>query len=208
MDKAAVQGQTQATIRWSAIQQVLEDATADTLLLMDAAYYPCSKMSRREGVFEVVAAASGEDPKKALGRVSFTRAMTDELRTRLNQRFRGPLSALSAAELHVRLMSNYPKIVEERSTDKEQMTSFPSPFHMQASSNARLPSILLAPFRKPLPRSPDAATTTLIPSTQLNLTIRLSDGAVDKPGWIEWMRLLPEGVKEVKCESPFRNVYR
>ncbi|EPE06182.1 hypothetical protein F503_03011 [Ophiostoma piceae UAMH 11346] len=206
MDKAAVQGQAQATIRWSAIQQVLEDATADTLLLMDAAYYPCSKMTRREGVFEVVAAASGEDPKKALGRVSFTRAITEELRTRLNQRFRGPLSALSAAELHVQLTSNYPKIIEERSTDKEQMTSFPSPFHMQAASNARLPSILLAPFRKSSLRSPEP--TTPIPSTQLNLTIRLSDGVVDKPGWIEWMRLLPEGVKEVKCESPFRNVYR
>ncbi|KIH89287.1 hypothetical protein SPBR_06823 [Sporothrix brasiliensis 5110] len=192
------------TIRWSGIQQVLEDATSDTLMIMDAAFYPCSKMARREGVFELVAASAGEDPKRALGRVAFTRALIDELSTRLNQKFRGPLSAFSAAELHVRLMSNYPRIIEDRNPDKERLTSFPAPLHILITSDARLPSILLAPSRKPLPTSPEATT----PGTQLNLTLRLVDGAVDKPGWIEWMRLLPEGVREVKCESPYRNAFR
>lgn len=200
MDKNSAQ----TTIRWSGIQQVLEDATSDTLVLMDAAFYPCSKMARREGVLEVIAASAGEDPKKALGRVAFTRALIDELSTRLSQKFRGPLSAFSAAELHVRLMSSYPRIIEDRNPDKEQITSFPSPLHIQMSSNARLPSIFLAPCRKPLPNSPEATT----PGTQLNLTLRLVDGAIDKPGWIEWMRLLPDGVREVKCESPFRNTFR
>ncbi len=200
MDKALAQ----TTIRWSGIQQVLEDASSDTLVLLDAAFYPCSRMTRREGVLEVIAASAGEDPRKALGRVAFTRALTDELRTRLSQKFRGPLSALSAAELHVRLMSNYPRIIEDRNPDKEQITSFPSPLHVQISSNARLPSILLAPCRKPLPSSPEAS----IPSIQLSLTLRLADGGIDKPGWVEWMRLLPEGVREVKCESPFRSTFR
>ncbi|KAL1888230.1 hypothetical protein Sste5346_009704 [Sporothrix stenoceras] len=201
MDKSAAQD---TTIRWSGIQQLLEDATSDTLMIMDAAFYPCSKMARRDGVFEVIAASAGEDPKRALGRVAFTRALIDELSTRLSQKFRGLMSAFSAAELHVKLMSNYPRIIEDHNPDKERLTSFPAPLHIQIASDARLPSILLAPCRKTLPASPEASA----PGTQLNLTLRLVDGTVDKPGWIEWMRLLPEGVREVKCETPYRNNFR
>ncbi|CAK7218047.1 hypothetical protein SCUCBS95973_003357 [Sporothrix curviconia] len=189
------------SIRWSGIQQVLEDAVSDTLMLMDATFYPCSKMTRRHGVFEVIAASAGEESKRVLGRAAFTRALTEELSTRLHQKYRSPLSAFSAAELHVRLMSNYPRIVGEHSTDKERLTSYPSPLHIQISSDARLPSILLAPCRKPLPTSPGSS----VPGNQLNLTLRLADGAIDKPAWVEWMRLLPESVREVKCEVPYRS---
>lgn len=193
------------TIRWSGIQQVLEDACSDTLILMDAPYYPCSKMTRREGVLELIAASAGENQSSTLGRVAFTHALVDKLQTRLSQKYRGPLAALSAAELHVRLMSDYPRILQDQSPEKEHMTSFPSPLHLQISANARLPSILLAPCRKPLPpTSPEMQG----PGTQINFTVRLADGGVDKAGWVEWMRLLPEGVQEVKCESPFRNTFR
>ncbi|CAK7234171.1 hypothetical protein SBRCBS47491_008859 [Sporothrix bragantina] len=196
----------QISIRWSGIQQVLEDAVSDTLMLMDATFYPCSKMTRRQGVFEIIAASAGEESKRALGRVAFTRALTEELNARLHQKYRGAFSAFSAAELHVRLMSNYPRVVGERSVEKERLMSYPSPLHIQISSDARLPSILLAPCRRPLPTSPESTA----PGNQLNLTLRLADGTIDKPAWVEWMRLLPEGVREVKCEAPYRpsNTFR
>lgn len=111
---------------------------------------------------------------------------------------------MSAAELHVRLMSSYPRIIENLNQSKERLTSHPTPLHIQMASDARLPSILLAPCRKPLPTSPEATA----PGTQLNLTLRLVDGAVDKAAWAEWMRLLPEGVREVKCDTPYRNTFR
>ncbi|OAA62650.1 hypothetical protein SPI_04190 [Niveomyces insectorum RCEF 264] len=197
------------TIRWSGIQQVLEDATSDTLVLMDAAYYPCSKMKRREGVLELIAASAGEDSSKTLGRISFTQALTEELRTRLDQTFRGPLAALSAAELHVRLMASYPRMIQDRNPEMERILSFPSPLHLQMSASARLPSILLAPCRTRQPGSPHAHTREALPSgTQLTLTLRLAEGGVDKAGWVEWMRLLPEGVCDVKCENAFRSAYR
>ncbi|KAG7120880.1 hypothetical protein HYQ46_010868 [Verticillium longisporum] len=49
------------TLRWSGIQQVLEEACGDTLILMDAAYYPSSKMVRQQGVLELIAAAVSEE---------------------------------------------------------------------------------------------------------------------------------------------------
>ena len=168
-------------------------------MLMDATFYPCSKLARRQGVFEIIAASAGEESKQALGRVAFTRALTEELSTRLHQKYRGPFSALSAAELHVRLMSSYPRIVEERNANKERLMSYPSPLHIHVASDARLPSILLAPCRKPLPTSPESPAH----GSQLNLSLRLYS-TIDKAAWIEWMRLLPEGVREVKCESPYR----
>lgn len=183
---------------------MLEDAVSDTLILMDAAYYPCSKMTRRNGVLELIAASAGESQSNALGRVSFTRALIDELQMRLSQKYRGPLSTLSAAALHVRLLSAYPRILQEQNPEKEQLTSFPSPLHIQISENPRLPSILLAPSKRPPPASPEM----LAPGTQIHLTVQLSDSGVDKAGWTEWMRLLPESVQEVKCESPFRNTFR
>ncbi|EFX04016.1 hypothetical protein CMQ_944 [Grosmannia clavigera kw1407] len=201
---SSTDGAFSRTIRWSGIQQVLEDATSDTLILMDAAYYPCSKMTRREGVLELIAASAGESQSNKLGRVAFTHALINQLQTRLNQKYRGPLSALSAAELHVRLLSDYSRIMQGQNPEKEQITSSPSPLHIQISANARLPSILVAPSKRPMPSSPEMQA----PGTQIHLTLQLSDSGVDKAGWTEWMRLLPEGVQEVKCDSPFRNTFR
>ncbi len=177
---------------------------------MDAAYYPSTTMVRRQrGVLELVAASASEDHVRLLGRNSFTYAIIDLLQTRASQRFLGPFSA---AELHAKLLSNYAKMIRDRNPEKETVTSFPSPLHLQISGNALLPSILLANIRKPLPFGPNSDI-----NSEVNLVIRLNDDSVDMDSWVEWIRAAPIGVKDVKvegsvkdikAEGPLRNTFR
>lgn len=192
---------TASTIRWSGIQQILEDASSDTLLLMDAAYYPSSKMIRQRGVLELVAASASEDHVRLLDRSTFTCMVSDLLRTRANQKFMNPFSA---AELHAKLLSLYPRVIQDRNPEKETITSFPSPLHMQMSGNTQIPSILLAPIRKGLPFGTDLDPN----GPMVNLTIRLTDEVLNLDTWAEWLRAMPEGIKDVKVEGPYRNTFR
>ncbi|KAK2002909.1 hypothetical protein LX36DRAFT_194920 [Colletotrichum falcatum] len=186
------------TIRWSGIQQVLEEACSDTLIIMDAAFFPSSKMHRQQGVLELVAAAVSEEHFDALDRCTFTKVLTEHLKTRASQRFTSPFSA---AELHSKLLSNYPSLVQDKSPEKETITSFPSPLHMQMSGNARLPSILLAPLNiGPLRTSLPFGTE----GQQLVLSFRIGDEPIDIDNWTEWLRMMPDGIKDVRVDGPFR----
>lgn len=186
------------TIRWSGIQQVLEEACSDTLIIMDAAFFPSSKMHRQQGVLELIAAAVSEEHFDALDRCTFTRVLTDHLKTRASQSYTSPFSA---AELHSKLLSHYPTLVQDKTPEKETITSFPSPLHMQVSGNALLPSILLAPLnigpvRARLPFGTEGQ--------QVAMTFTIGDEPIDVDGWTEWLRLMPEGVKDVIVEEPYR----
>ncbi|KAI0881496.1 uncharacterized protein GGS22DRAFT_196446 [Annulohypoxylon maeteangense] len=185
-----------STIRWSGIQQILEEARSDTLIMMDAAYYPSSKMVRQKGVLEVIAASSSEEYFDVLDRNSFTRTLVDQLRTRATQRLPNPLSA---AELHSKLLSIYPKIIQDKHQEKGIMLGFPSPLHIQISSNSRLPSITLSP--------PQPPRTIYSPENhhgpQLTFSMRLTDEALNIESWAEWLRMMPEGIKDIKVESPY-----
>ncbi|KAB5584789.1 hypothetical protein GE09DRAFT_4358 [Coniochaeta sp. 2T2.1] len=192
--------------RWSGIQQILEEASSDVLLLMDAAYYPSSTLQRKQGVFELLAASNGEDVSKNIGRNKFTRALSDWLYNRLNQK---SFEHVSAAELHAKLLSSsYPKIIQERHIEKEAITSFPSPLHLQISGDARLPSISLAPLPKVVSAfasNYDAAQNGTGSGTQLSLTFRLADDDVNMDKWTEWLRMMPDEVKDLKVDGPYRN---
>jgi hypothetical protein len=168
---------------------------------MDAAYYPSSKMVREKGVLELIATSSSEEHFKALGRCTFTRALADQLQTRATQRYLAPFSA---AEIHSKLLSHYPKMIQDRNPEVETVTSFPSPLHMQMSGNARLPSILLAPLQPSPLRSglPFAAEN----SSQIHVSIRLNEEPFDLESWTEWLRSMPEGIRDVKVDGPFRPV--
>ncbi|KAK0387138.1 hypothetical protein NLU13_5451 [Sarocladium strictum] len=191
-----------STIRWSAIQQILEEACSDVLILMDAAYYPSSKMVRNRGVLELIAASVSEEHHHVLDRCSYTRALAGLLRTRATR-----LSPLSAAELHAALLAAYPKLVQERHPEKETITSFPAPLHIMMSGNPRLPSIFLAPVYQGSPLR-NSSLGGYDNNPQLHLSIRLNDDNVDVETWNEWLRLMPDGIKDVRVEGPFRPTYR
>lgn len=186
------------TIRWSGIQQVLEEACSDTLIIMDAAFFPSSKMHRQQGVLELIAAAVSEEHFDALDRCTFTKVLTEHLKTRASQRYANPFSA---AELHSKLLSNYPSLVQDRNPEKETITSFPSPLHMQMSGNARLPSILLAPLNIGPMRSSLPFGTE---GQQLVLSIRIGDDPIDVDNWTEWLRMMPDGINDVRVDGPYR----
>jgi len=187
-----------STIRWSGIQQILEEAFSDVLIIMDAAYYPSSNMERKQGVLELIAAAGSEKMhSNMLSRGVFTRALTEELRNKA----RGPNQlSLSAVELHAKLLSMYPRMMLDRRSppDRDSLTSYPSPLHLQISSNPRLPSIQLTRLhRTSLPFGVD------LTGPQVHLSIRLKDEEIDIESWTEWLRMMPEGIKDVKVDGPF-----
>ncbi len=189
-------------VRWSGIQQILENASSDTLIIMDSAYYPSSQLVRHEGVLELIAASASEDHVKIVDRSAFTRALADQLRTRASQTFMKPLTA---ADLHAKLLALYPKLIQDRNPEKEMVTSFPAPLHIQVSGSSILPSILLAPVQKgALPYTPDSPSG----GAHLTLTFRLSDDNINADAWAEWFRRMPEGVRDAKVEGPFRNTFR
>ncbi|KAL2178791.1 uncharacterized protein P884DRAFT_197041 [Thermothelomyces heterothallicus CBS 202.75] len=186
------------TIRWSGIQQLFENSRSDALLLMDCAYYPTHSATRRFGMLELIAASAGEDHVELLGRSAFTRALTEQLRTRAAQPFREPFSV---AELHSKLTSLYPGMVQERNPGKQAIASFPTPLSMQLSGTKTLPSILLAPLRHD---APSASTNGL----QISMTFRLTDDPFNMDSWAEWLRTMPGGITEVRVEGPYRDTFR
>lgn len=188
-----------SVIRWSGIQQCFENARSDALLLMDCAYYPSYTTARQEGMLELIAASAGDDHVDRLGRSAFTRALVDELRTRVVQPFREPFSA---AELHSKLLSAYPRMIPEREPEKEVITRFPTPLSMQLSSNKTLPSILLAPLRH------GGASGASAAGSQLSITFRLADETFNMDSWAEWLRLMPAGITEARVEGPYRNTFQ
>ena len=188
-----------SNIRWNGIQQILEEACADTLIIMDAAYYPSAKMTRQRGVLELIAASTSAENYVALERCSFTLAIADILRTRASR-----ANPLSAAELHSILFSNYAKIVQDRNPEREVVSSFPAPLHTMMSGNSRLPSIFLSPVAVHSPSRSSMHDNYPL----LHMSIRLNDDNVDLDSWNEWLRLMPEGVRDVKIEGPFRPLTR
>ncbi|KAL2161405.1 hypothetical protein VTH06DRAFT_7966 [Thermothelomyces fergusii] len=187
-----------AAIRWSHIQQLFENSRSDALLLMDCAYYPTHSSARRFGMLELIAASAGEDHVELLGRSAFTRALTEQLRTRAAQPFREPFSV---AELHSKLTSLYPGMVRERNPEKPAIASFPTPLSLQLSGTKTLPSILLAPLRHDAPAAPANGL-------QISMTFRLTDDPFNMDSWAEWLRMMPGGITEVRVEGPYRDTFR
>ncbi|KAH7321399.1 hypothetical protein B0I35DRAFT_213832 [Stachybotrys elegans] len=189
-----------SNIRWSGIQQILEEACSDTLILMDAAYYPSSRMVRQQGVLELIAAAISEDHYNALDRCAFTKALAEQLRTRASR-----MNPLSAAELHSILLAHYCKMVQDKNPENVMVTSFPAPLHTMMSGNSRLPSIFLSPMPT---NSPLRSGFSFENNPQLHFVIKLTDDNIDVDSWNEWLRMMPDGIKEVKVEGPFRPTFR
>lgn len=186
--------------RWSTLQQPLEQASSDVLVIMDAAFYPCTRIIRQHGVFEVLAASLSEDHIASLGRCTFTKALAEQLRIRA-----GRGKPLSVVELHSVLLSAYPKMVQDRHPDNETLLSFPTPLHMMTSGNSRLPSVFINPIQQ---NSPLRSSFTYENSPQIQLTIKLTDDNVDLDSWSEWLRLIPESAKDVRIDGPFRASFR
>lgn len=189
-----------SVVRWSTLQQPLEQTASDVLVIMDAAFYPCSRIVRKHGVMEILGASIGEDHTSSLGRCTFTKALAEQLRIRA-----GRAKPLSVVELHAILLSAYPKLVQDRHPENERVVRFPTPFHMMSSGNSRLPSVFLSPMHQ---TSPHRGSFSFESSPQISLSVRLTDDNVDIDSWNEWLRLIPETARDVRVDGPFRAPFR
>jgi hypothetical protein len=100
-------------------------------------------------------------------------------------------------------------MIQDRYPEQEVITSFPSPLHLQISGDARLPSISLAPIPKSLPTYAfDSVQNGTGNGSQLSLTFRLADDDVNMEKWSEWLRMMPDGIKDVKVDGPYRTTFR
>lgn len=160
---------------------------------MDAAYYPLSALTRKQGVFELIAAASGVDHATQIGRHTFTRALTDLMLRRIGQP-----GEYTSADLHAQLLSSaYPRMLG--GDEQQLMASFPCPLHLRLSGNARLPSISLAPVHVPA-----AQNGITMNGLETEVTFRITADNVNMDAWAEWLRSMPTGVKGVEVAGPFR----
>jgi hypothetical protein len=183
---------------------MLEEACSDTLIILDTAYHPSSRAIRQKGILELLASSTSEDHLALIGRNSFTRALVEQLRMRASQRV---ANVISAAELHCKLLSNYPKIVSSRHPERQDMTNLPSPLYMQMSGNSRLPSITLSPVQSTRSETPLYGTEGASGS-QLTLSFRLADESLNIENWVEWLRMMPDGIRAVNVEGPYPRTSR
>ena len=188
-------------IRWNGIQQLFEEAISDTLILMDAPYFGTPEAIKKRGVLEVLAAGSFEEHASPLARCAFTRALIDKLRTQAPRP-----RPISAAELHAQLVSEYPRIIQDLTPERTFLTKFPAPLHLQLCGSNNVPSILLAPLRRrcSLPKMTGSSQ-----GTQLSMIFQL-DKDPNMERWVDWLRLMPDDVKEIRVEGlpdrPFSRV--
>src|SRR5690606_4763747 len=93
-------------------------------------------------------------------------------------------------------LSTYPQMLQDKNPESEFITSFPAPLHLQITGNARLPSIQLCRLhRTSLPFIADHT------GPQIQLSMRLKDDLFDIENWAEWLRVMPEGVRDVRVEG-------
>ncbi|KAG8159510.1 hypothetical protein KVR01_010147 [Diaporthe batatas] len=182
-------------IRWAAVQLQLEQAVADTIVIMDSKYFGVPGSARRQGMIEFLAAGSFEQhPSGQLGRRAFTHALSKELRSQAAR-----MPPISAADLHARLLAVYPQVVQELEPSHDFLRSMPTPQHVQISESKILPSILLGPLRRSRPPSVESNASSSTPGSQVSLTVRL-DREPDMETWADWVRLMPDGVRDVRIE--------
>lgn len=180
---------------------MFEQAIADTLVIMDSRYFGLPAAARRRGTLEIIAAGSFEEQASPIARCAFTQALSEKLRTQAAR-----MRPFSAADLHAQLLAEYPRIVQEVNPDQEFLSSFPAPLHLQLADSLNIPSVLLAPLRRSRLPSIESVSSPS-PGAQVSLTVRL-DREPDADCWADWLRLMPDGIREVKVEGGFRSTLR
>lgn len=197
---SSTQSEKPCTIRWSTVQPLFEQAIADTLVIMDCRYFGIPGAARRRGSLEILAAGSFEEQASPLARCAFTQALSEKLRTQAAR-----MRPFSAAELHAQLLAEYPRIVQELTPDREFLSSFPAPLHLHLAVGQIATSALLSPLRRS--RLPSTESVSPFPGAEVSMTVRL-DKEPDADVWADWLRLMPDGVREVKIEGNFRSAPR
>ncbi|PVH75191.1 hypothetical protein DL98DRAFT_602178 [Cadophora sp. DSE1049] len=188
------------------VQQVLEEATSDVLLLYDCCYasHPAVN-SAGQGVTEVIAACGFETQAPAVGPHSFTNALIQEL----EESFIG--APFYAAELHSKILGSLknwkPKLlrdpngnvwIDEKGRPKYECHKRTTPVHCLLTTERPNRSIMLAPLRPNSSSRDEAQTRGPIENIQMN-----TSAANTYPKELQRPPQFPEVLISVRLEEDY-----
>jgi len=110
---------------WSAIQRSLEMAQSDVLILLDCCWSGVLNGSVGKGVTEIICACPFDRQANGVGRFSFTRALTTELRCLKNKR------CFFTSELYNRILTRMQSYIPEEIENER----YPPPVHLVLTNN-------------------------------------------------------------------------
>lgn len=178
------------------MQNKLEAAVADTLIMMDCPYIG-PRANMQNGVMTVMASCDFNDyGVHPVPRCFFSHRVVDTLRKYARQTFRGPSHTTG---LVADIMNEYLWRIPDARTDQEILTTFPYPLHHVLSGDAEVP-IMLAPISRTGSQTPAAARDE---QRSMNLKIDFdANESLDMDDIIKWIRRLPRGVLNVRLDVP------
>lgn len=132
------------TMKWLGIQNMLEQAESDVLILLDCCAGASSAAEAGNGVTEVIAACGFETWAPGVSEHSFTRSLIDELQFWCGQ------PSNSVAMLHMRVLASM-KHWKPRSSRTSNDERRKTPIHSLLTSQGCSKSIQLIPLRQPPP---------------------------------------------------------
>ncbi len=132
------------TVQWVGIQNMLEQAISDVLILLDCCAAATASAELGSGVTEVIAACGFETSAPGVCEHSFTRSLIEELRYCCKR------SPLSAAILHMKVLSRMkywkPKPVETKAGEPAFHERRKTPVHTILTNEGKPRSIVLSPI--------------------------------------------------------------
>lgn len=138
-----------ATLQWSSIQTMLEEADSDVLILLDCCAAGSSAGGSGKGINQMIAACGFESFTPGVGEHSFTRALIEELKY---YELRGPIST---ALLHNKILARAKKAWNPRYASDGTHERRRTPIYIDLSEQARPRCIELSP----LPIQPSAPSS-------------------------------------------------
>ncbi|KAI4128143.1 MAG: hypothetical protein LQ338_002880 [Usnochroma carphineum] len=151
-----------ATLQWSSIQTMLEEADSDVLILLDCCAAASSAGGSGKGITELIAACGFEAFAPGVGEHSFTRSLVEELRY-YGQR-PGPIST---AFLHNKVLARAKKSWNPRYARDGTQERRRTPIHIHLADRSKQRCIELAPLPTPTIPAP-SETSTNAPSSALS----------------------------------------
>ncbi|KAL8668875.1 MAG: hypothetical protein Q9168_006507 [Polycauliona sp. 1 TL-2023] len=220
-----------ATLQWSSIQTMLEEAECDVLILLDCCAAASSGGNHGKGVTEVIAACGFEAFAPGVGEHSFTRSLINELKY-LSRR----CDAITTALLHNKVLARikkswYPRYSDNGSSEERRRT----PIHIHLSDDTSHRCIKLGSLQ-PL-RTLHSSSSSSAPSTSASedvemtgsegtsqsslgevwpdvkfespkvlVTVNLQeDQHLHTESWLEWLKSVPALANFVQVEGVFKS---
>jgi hypothetical protein len=149
-------------VKWSGIQNILEEAQSDVLLLLDCCNAGTANTNEGEGVTELISACAWNSTANGVGPYSFTNALVIELQDLAKK------PSFSTGELYSNIFSRIQGRMPENGMERH-----PAPVHLVLTNDTQFPRSIQLSKRL----MPEIVSKACSEST--NLSVQSNDNAVD-----------------------------